>query len=447
MSRPDRAFDQALASARDTRLLAVDPGIRHQASERFASLFGSRSALIVADERTFEAAGHDVVDSFHRAGVACLVPFLFPPDIVAEESLVREVQAALASTDAFPVAVGAGTINDLSKLAAHRLGRPYLVVATAASMDGYTAFGASILSDGSKQTFECPAPVGVLADLDVIARAPRELNAAGYADLLAKNVAGADWILAEAAGVEPIDPAVWETVHGDFRSWVDSPEGIARSAPDALRRLVVGLMTTGLAMQAARSSRPASGAEHQFSHLWDMQHHEHDGAVPLHGFKVGLGTLASLALHEDLLGQDLDRIDIAELIARWPDLDAIEARIEPRLGPGPLADKAREETRAKHPTREQLGTQLGRLRDGWPALRERLTRHLIPFGETREKLRTAGCPVESEGIGIARERLRDSFEPATWIRRRFTILDVVQRLGLMDPALERIFGPEGPWPE
>src|SRR5206468_10081804 len=127
---------------------------------------------------------------------------------------------------------------DLTKLAAHRLARPYMVVATAASMDGYTAYGASITTKGSKQTFVCPAPRAVLADLDVIARAPRGMNASGYADLLAKNVAGADWILAEAAGVEPIDPDVWETVQGRLRAWVGSPRGVALGDLGCLRSLV-----------------------------------------------------------------------------------------------------------------------------------------------------------------------------------------------------------------
>ncbi|MGC8642564.1 MAG: iron-containing alcohol dehydrogenase, partial [Isosphaeraceae bacterium] len=240
MSRSDRPFDRALARARDTRYLAVDAGIRHRTSEVFATLFGPQAAVIVADERTFDAAGRDVVDSFRHAGQTSIVPFLFRPDIVAEETRVLELQTALSPIQAVPVAVGSGTINDLTKLVAHRLGRPYLAVATAASMDGYTAFGASILHEGFKQTFACPAPVGVLADLDVIARAPRELNAAGYADLLAKNVAGADWILADAAGVEAIDSSVWETVHASLNSWVDFPAGIAKGDPDSLRRLVTG---------------------------------------------------------------------------------------------------------------------------------------------------------------------------------------------------------------
>ena len=144
------------------------------------------------------------------------------------------------------------------------------------------------------------------------------MNASGYADLLAKSVAGADWILADAAGDEPIEPATWATVQDSLPSWVDSPAGVARGDLGCLQRLVVGLLMSGFAMQRARSSRPASGAEHQFSHLWDMQHHTHNGAPPFHGFKVGIGTLASLALYEVLLRRDLERLDVDDAVARWP---------------------------------------------------------------------------------------------------------------------------------
>ena len=90
-------------------------------------------------------------------------------------------------------------------------------------MDGYTAFGASITFEGSKQTFDCPAPIGVAADLEVIAAAPEGLNASGYADLVAKCPAGADWILADGLGIDPIDPANWEMVQTRLRYWMADP--------------------------------------------------------------------------------------------------------------------------------------------------------------------------------------------------------------------------------
>jgi glycerol-1-phosphate dehydrogenase [NAD(P)+] len=444
----ERLLERALKAARDTRFLTVEAGIRHGAADVFDSVFGSQSrALVVADQQTFAAAGRDVHESFRRANHAPDDPFIFGPGVYAGDASVDELQVALGSVQAIPVAVGAGTINDLAKLAAHRLNRPYMVVATAASMDGYTAYGASITHHGSKQTFDCPAPRAVLADLEVIACAPRAMNAAGYADLLAKSVAGADWIVADALGLEPIDAGAWDTVQGLLRSWVGSPRGVAQGEPECLRRLVHGLMLSGFAMQAAQSSRPASGAEHQFSHLWDMQHHTHDGTAPSHGFKVGIGTLASLALYEDLLGRTFVDFDSLRAVENWPSLERVEERITAVLGNGELAAKAREETRAKYVSHASLRDQIDRFLGVWPDLRVKLARQLIALAAARVMLRDAGCPIEPEQIGISRDRLRLSYEQAYYIRRRFTVLDLVRRLGLMDPALESLFGPNGPWSE
>jgi glycerol-1-phosphate dehydrogenase [NAD(P)+] len=165
--------------------------------------------------------------------------------------------------------------------------------------------------------------------------------------------------------------------------------------------------------------------------------------APSHGFKVGIGTRASLELYEVLLRRDFTKIDVASLVANWPTWAQVEARITELLGTGELAEKAREETRAKYPTADALRAQLERLRDGWPALRERLTRHLQPYRQVRAMLRDAGAPSESEQIGISRERLRRSYEQAYYIRRRFTVLDFAMRLGVFHSALDEVFAPGG----
>ena len=143
--------------------------------------------------------------------------------LYAEYSFVTRIQKALAGNDAIPIAVGSGSINDLTKLAAHRAAGSISRVATAASMDGYTAFGASITHEGSKQTFDCPAPLGVVADLEVIAAAPEGLNASGYADLVAKCPAGADWMLADASASTRSTATIWDMVQSRLRRWMSDP--------------------------------------------------------------------------------------------------------------------------------------------------------------------------------------------------------------------------------
>src|SRR5947208_12228447 len=202
------------------------------------------------------------MDSFRLASHPSPEPFIYrDQNLYAEFGYVAQLESVLNTTNAIPVAVGAGTINDLTKLAAQRAGRPYMSVATAASMDGYTAFGASITHNGSKQTFVCPAPQAVLADLKIIQAAPPEMNASGYADLLAKTTAGADWILADALGIEPIQPEAWRIVQGGLREMLAHPAGVPTGEPGAISHLTTGLMLAGFAMQSAQTSRAASGAE------------------------------------------------------------------------------------------------------------------------------------------------------------------------------------------
>jgi glycerol-1-phosphate dehydrogenase [NAD(P)+] len=192
----DELLTGALQQARDTRALVMEPGARRRVPEVFRRLFGDAPCLIIADTNTFAVAGREVHDALRAAGQPCGEPLVLDAHgLYAEYSYVDKIQAAIAPTDAVPIAVGSGSLNDLTKLAAHLCGRQYLSVATAASMDGYTAFGASITRHGSKQTFDCPAPLGVVADLEIIAAAPEGLNASGYADLVAKCPAGADWIV------------------------------------------------------------------------------------------------------------------------------------------------------------------------------------------------------------------------------------------------------------
>lgn len=441
----DALIERALQSASDTRFLLTEPKARHDVAAVFVSQFHSQPAIIVSDEASFESAGRDVYDSFRRAGHPVSEPYVFGPDVYAEDRCVQELQRALGGVEGVPVAVGSGTINDLTKLVSHRLQRPYLAVATAASMDGYTAYGASITYQGSKQTFDCPAPQAVVADLETIAAAPPGLNASGYADLLAKITAGADWMVADAAGIEPIHLPVWESVQGLLHEWISSPQGIARNDPGALRRLVYGLMMSGFAMQAARTSRPASGAEHQFSHLWDMQHHTQNGVAPSHGFKVGIGTLASTALYEELFRRNLGEISVERVIDAWPAADALEQQIRAAFEPGELADKAVEETRAKFPSTAQLRGQLERLRANWPQLQQRLQQQLLPFTKLQSMLAEAGCASQPEEIGISRERLRRSYEQAFYIRRRFTVLDLAKLSGAGEEAFDALFATTGCW--
>lgn len=436
----------ALRCASDTRVLRLGQGTLEETGAVFAACFGQRPAMVVADTNTFEAAGRRVHDVLVRAGVKVAEPFVYDdPDLHAYYRHVIALRDHLAPTPAVPVAVGSGTINDLVKLAAHESQRSYMSVATAASMDGYTAYGASVTHEGSKQTFFCPAPFAVIADLDVIGHAPGPLNAAGYADLAAKVTAGADWIVADVLGREPIDARAFSMVQAPLRGWLDAAPAVRRGDRDAIAGLIEGLLMTGFAMQWSRSSRPASGAEHQFSHLWDMQHHRHAGHIPYHGYKVAIGTLASTLLYERLFETPLEAIDVAAACAAWPELEALEREVLASHDLPDLQAVALQEIRAKYVARDELERRLCTLVVSWPGLRERLRTQLVPADELRQRLQEVGSPSRPAEIGISSERLRVSYRQAWHIRRRFTVLDLAAQAGVLSKCVDQLFAPGGAW--
>jgi glycerol-1-phosphate dehydrogenase [NAD(P)+] len=439
---------EALRGASDTRAVVIDAGALDAVEPVFAECFGDGAAVVVADETTWSVAGEAVQGALRAGGRDVLEPHVLParPALYAEYGNVMAVADALSGHEAIPVAVGSGTINDIVKRAAHERERPYMSIATAASMDGYTAFGAAITKDGYKRTMTCPAPRAMVADLDVLTQAPAGMTASGYADLLGKVTAGADWLVADALGMEPVREPAWSLVQPSLREAVGRPAELRAGDPGAMLALIDGLVTAGLAMQADESSRPASGAEHQFSHLWEMEGLGHDGDPPLsHGFKVGLGTIAIAALYERLLARDLGRSAIDAARRDWPGADEVERAVR-AMHPDPrLADAALSETLAKHPTTEERAARLEDLRLCWPQLRGRLAEQLLPIRELRAMLDAAGCPTEPGEIGLSRDDLRATYTRARTIRRRYTVLDLAHETGVLEACVGELFAPGGPW--
>jgi len=438
--------EQALKAAKETKALIIGEGVLDQVGDLFKSQFPGKKAVIVSDEITCDIAGKKVEDYLSSAGVEQEKPYIFKSEnLYAEYSFVQLLVDYFKNHDAIPVAVGSGTINDLTKLAAHLTDRPYMCVATAASMDGYTAFGASITADGSKQTFDCPAPRACLADIDIIAAAPPEMNASGYADLFAKITAGADWILSDCLQVEAIDNQAWSIVQDGLNDALSNPAGIPVGDRIAITNLIQGLMLGGFAMQSYKTSRPASGAEHQFSHLWNMEHHTNHGENISHGFQVAIGLLAVTAFYECMLDSSLDKLNIEACCEKWPKLEDYEKEAAKIFKDTDFPDIGVTEIRAKYVSKEALAKELYTLKDNWEYIKNKITEQLVPYEEAKRCLREAGAPYEPEHIGVSREYLRESFIRAQYIRRRFTVLDVAVRTCYMEQWLDRLFGKGGIW--
>ena len=215
---------------------------------------------------------------------------------------------------------------------------------------------------------------------------------------------------------------------------------------EKIQALADGLLMSGFAMQAICSSRPASGTEHQYSHCWDMEDLCVDGKHVSHGFKVGIGTLASTAELEFLLEKDLSNIDVDACVAAWKSWEEMEVEIREVLEgkPGHI-DRALVEAKGKYVDKDGLRFQLEALKASWPELSVKIREQILPFAQVKENLKLVGAPYEPEMIGVSRERFRKTITYIPYMRSRFTNIDVIYRLGLMDEFIDRMFGKGGVW--
>ena len=199
------------------------------------------------------------------------------------------------------------------------------------------------------------------------------------------------------------------------------------------------------AMQVYRGTRPASGADHYFSHLWELDHLGAELDPPLsHGFKVAIGTLAMTAFYERFLQRDLASIDVDAVVAAWPTWDELEADIRSKLT-GALAEKGVRETREKYVDADGLRTRLGRLIDSWPATRATLERQLMPASELQRMLGEAGAPTRPEDIGLTAADVKAAFPRAMYYRSRYTVLDLAREIGWFNGIVDDVFAPGGLW--
>lgn len=442
-------IEQALKTATETKDIVFGTDVLDKTGELFARMFPGARVLVVADGNTFAAAGEPVVASLKAAGIEFAEePYVFPgtPTLYAGYENVEKLREHIRPLENTVVcSIASGTLNDIAKLASGELGREYMNVCTAPSVDGYAAFGASISKDGFKITRSCPAPTALVADLRVIAAAPHRLIATGYGDLIEKIPAGADWILADELGIEPIDDYVWSLVQGPLRGALADPERIGAGDAEAITGLAEGNIMSGLAMQAAQSSRPASGAGHQFSHVWEMEGHGLDWEPPLsHGMKVGVGTVASCAIWEEALKIDMDALDVDAIVAAAKTDKEIEAKVRGLLIPR-IADEAVKHSIEKNLQGDELRARIAAIREAWPRIVARVKDQLITADEAVDRLKKVGAPYHPEMIGIDMARFRETHIKAQTIRNRYTVLDLLTDLGMLDEVVERLFSEDGYW--
>ncbi|MFB6096813.1 MAG: NAD(P)-dependent glycerol-1-phosphate dehydrogenase [Haloferacaceae archaeon] len=275
------------------RNVLVGHGVLDRLGEAVASLAVSGRPLVVTSRTPWDLVGERVV--------AQLDPE--PATIVVEEAsfdaLQRVLEAAEDHDAGYLIGLGGGSPIDLAKMASDERGCGFVSVPTAASHDGIVSGRSSIPEGDTRHSVAAAPPLAVVADTEVIARAPWELTTAGCADIISNYTAVRDWQLAHRLKNVEYSEYAGALSQMTAELLVERADSVKRGLEESAWIVVKALVSSGVAMSIAGSSRPASGAEHLFSHQLDRLA---PGAA-LHGHQVGVGSIMTAYLHDGEGGQ------------------------------------------------------------------------------------------------------------------------------------------------
>ncbi|MDP4097778.1 sn-glycerol-1-phosphate dehydrogenase [Paenibacillus sp. P96] len=264
---------------------------------------GYGHVTVVNDDPTFKAAGERVLSDLRTAGLQADEIRLqgnSVGDVVADESYIVKVLLDVADASRAVLAVGSGTIHDLVRFVCYKMGRPFISIPTAASVDGFTSAGAPLIVDGTKQTFQAVPPEAIFADLSVLAAAPQNMTAAGFGDMLGKYTSLADWHVSRDLGHEPFCSLGSRITEEALEACVTGVDAIAQGSTEGAGILMDALIASGISMLIIDHSRPASGGEHHVSHRIEMELIAEGRKQILHGAKVGVASALLADMYKEL---------------------------------------------------------------------------------------------------------------------------------------------------
>jgi len=262
----------------------------HQVGEVCASLKLGRRALMVADETTMKIAGAAAVKDLGTRKIKTS-EFLIP-DATWDEVVDAEQRIRKGNLD-FALGVGGGRPIDVAKCASFNAGVPFVSVPTAASHDGVVSSRASITKGGEKVSLAAQTPIAVIMDTGIIAESPFRLLASGCGDIISNLTAVKDWALARNLRNEYYSSYAASLSELAARLVIENAHSIKPRLEESAWFVCKALVSSGVAMSIAGSSRPASGSEHKFSHALDKLAKK----PALHGEQCGVGTIMMMYLH------------------------------------------------------------------------------------------------------------------------------------------------------
>ncbi|MBR3504109.1 MAG: sn-glycerol-1-phosphate dehydrogenase [Clostridia bacterium] len=421
-----------------------DCGLHHEAPIKFLKIgsgvvkyipdalkaLGAKKPFIVCDLNTKDAAWKFVEPVLKDAGIEYgMFCFNTHKRLEPNEEVMGAVTFAFDKSCDCVMALGSGVINDNCKIIADIAGVPAMVVGTAPSMDGYASNSSSMVVGGLKTSLYHGMPAAIIADTDIMKDAPMRMLWAGLGDMLAKYVALCEWRIAAIVNGDPYCEKIASLVRKSLEKVASAADRLADRDPEVVGNVAEGLILSGIAMCFATTSRPASGLEHYFSHMWEMMALERGEESDLHGIQVGVGCYLTFKLYERIRKLTPDREKALAFMknfdqAKW---EAETKRVFGSVAGSVLAAAAKEGRNdpEKHAKRVAL------ICDNWDKIQKIISEEMPPF-ETLLKIMTpCGMPIRPAEIGISEEDVRDALKASRDIRNKYLSSTMLWDLGLL----------------
>lgn len=386
--------------------ILLEPGAIDRLPAVVAELGLAGPAFVISDSNTWKAAGQRVDALLDGAAVV-----LGRGDIHPDEQTVEQIEAAYPADTGYIVGVGGGVLTDTAKYIGHQHGGvPVVLVPTAPSVDGYAANSSVMTFNHFKHPLTTQAAVAIVADTDVLAAAPERLIASGLGDLLGKYVALADWDFAHLITGEKRCQRLYDMVNEAVGRAVDAAADIKARQPEAIEALMYALILAGLTIQMWGNSRPASGAEHQIGHVWELAVVSPEADL-LHGEAVGVGTLAAKRLYERLFEVIGDRPQ--DFIRDYKGFPHEELK-------GMLGEVVYKELMPYNTPDENTLVSREKLVDNWEEIR-RIYTAIPSAGQMEALFKSCGMKTSLTDLGLEEAVLAPSLQVGAYVRGRMSL--------------------------
>ena len=391
---------------------------------------GCRKPFIVCDVNTQKAAWDQVRSVLERAGVSYQMHCFRQARLEPDEHAVGELCMAFDPACDAVVALGSGVINDCCKVFAHAAGRPQVIVGTAPSMDGYASNCASMIVNRVKTTLYSSCPAAIIADTEIMKDAPQRMLWAGLGDMLAKYIALCEWRIAHLITGEYYCENVAGLMRSTLERIVAAAPRLMERDPEVIGAIAEGLILSGVAMAFAGVSRPASGQEHYFSHVWEMFALDRGLPAELHGIQVGVGTVLCFRLYERLRSVRPD-LEKAQAFIQSFDAARWEAQVRRVYGQAAQTLIDNEYTQWHKNDPAAHAQRLSRILARWEDIRAAMDT-LPDAGKILRLMEQTGMPTRPGQIGESPQDVQDALMTARDTRNKYLTGSLLWDLGLLE---------------